>query len=370
MRRLAIFRLCIIFLGFFSLTMLFPLAIALVFGEYRMAFIFGAAIGVTLAAAAPAFMLGKRPAFSFNLQEGILLVCLAWFSACFLGAVPYYISGYFPGFSGALFECVSGLTTTGITVVPDVEALPYSLNFWRGMTLWLGGMGIVVLSAALVPLLGVGGFQPQKAETAGPVKERFAPRMAGAAKMLWFIYCALTAVLFLLLFAGGMDWFDALFHAFSAMATGGFSTRNSGIAAFNSPYLEWVCAAFMLIAGFNFTLIYRLARGKFRDIINNDEAMAYFAIILVSALVIGVSILPQAGSVEKALRRAFFDAVSVTTTTGLAAEDHTLWPPLAQAVVFILMFAGGCSGSASGGIKVIRHVVLFKQAKNEIGRLL
>ncbi|MDR0453165.1 MAG: TrkH family potassium uptake protein [Treponema sp.] len=369
MRKLAIFRLCIVFPGFFSLAMIFPLVIALAFGEYRMAFAFGVTIGASAAVAVPAFALGGRPAPGFNTREGILFVCFAWFSACLLGAVPYYLSGYFPGFSDALFECVSGLTTTGITVLPDLEALPYSLHFWRAMTLWLGGMGTVVFAAGLASRLGAGGVRPLQ-ETAGRTEERFAPGPGGAAKILCLVYCALTAVLFLLFFAGGMGWFDALFHALSAVSTGGFSTRNNGIAAFNSPYLEWVCAVFMLIAGFNFTLICRLARGKFRDIADNDEAKAYFAIILVSALVVGVSILPEAGSVEKALRRAFFGVVSVMTTTGLRAEDPGLWPPLAQMVVFMLMFTGGCSGSAAGGIKVIRHVVLFKQAKNETMRLL
>jgi trk system potassium uptake protein TrkH len=370
MRKLAIFRLCIIFQGFFSLAMLFPLLIALVFGEYKMAFVFGVTTGAGIAAAVLAFILGRKPAFNFNPQEGILLVCLGWFSACFLAAVPYYLSGYFPGFSDALFESASGLTTTGSTILPDVEILPYSLHFWRGMTHWLGGMGIVVLTVGLIPLLGVGGFQLLKAETTGPVKEKFTPKVTNTAKILWFIYCALTAILALLLFAGGMSWFDAIFHAFSTMATGGFSTRNNSIAAFNSPYIEWVCIVFMIIAGFNFTLIYRLIQGKFRDIINNDEAKAYFAIILASALIIGVLILPQTGSVEKSLRRAFFDIASVATSTGLMTEDHNLWPPLAQLIVFILLFVGGCSGSTSGGIKVIRHVVLIKQAKNEIGRLL
>jgi trk system potassium uptake protein TrkH len=202
------------------------------------------------------------------------------------------------------------------------------------------------------------------------MKEKFTPKVTNTAKILWIIYCALTAVMILLLIAGGMSWFEAVFHAFSTMASGGFSTRNNSIAAFHSPYIEWVCIAFMLIAGFNYTLIYRLLRGKVKELINNNEAKAYFLVVLIVSLIVTVSILPQTGSIEKSLRRALFDTTSILSTTGLMAEDHNLWPPLAQMVIFILMFIGGCSGSTSGGIKTIRHVVLFKQAKNEIGRLL
>jgi trk system potassium uptake protein TrkH len=370
MRRLAILRLSVIFTGFFSLAALFPLLIAVVFGERRMALVFAVTAGAGALAGAAAFVLGGKPSFNFTPQEGILLVCLAWFAACFLAAVPYRLSGYFPGFSDALFESVSGLTTTGSTTLRDVEILPRSLHFWRGMTHWLGGMGIVVLTVGLVPLLGVGGFQLLKAETTGPVKEKFTPRVTGTAKTLWLIYCALTALLALLLFAGGMTWFDAVFHAFSIMATGGFSTKNNSIAFYNSPYIEWVCAAFMIIAGLNFTVIYRLIQGKFREAANNDEVKSYLAVVLISALVIGVSILPQTGRAEQSIRRALFDTASIISTTGLMAEDHNFWPPLAQLVIFALLFAGGCSGSTAGGIKIIRYVVLLKQAKNEIRRLL
>jgi trk system potassium uptake protein TrkH len=370
MRKLVVFRLTVVFLGFFSLTMIFPFIIAIVFAEHTMAYAFGSTMGITVLVAGAVFKSGRKPAFNFNPHEGILLVSLAWFSICVLGAVPYYLSGYFPGFSNALFESVSGFTTTGVSIIPDLEILPYSLHFWRALTQWLGGMGIIVLTVGLLPLLGVGGFQLLKAETSGPVKEKITPKITNTAKILWFIYCGLTVILALLFFAGGMTWFEAVFHALSAIATGGFSTRNDGIAAFHSPYIEWVCIVFMIIAGFNFTLLYRLLRGKYKDVINNSEAKAYFLIILVSVLMVTVSILPQSGSVEKALRRAFFHIMSIMSTTGLMADNHNVWPSLAQMVLLALMFVGGCSGSTAGGVKVIRYVILLKQAKNEIGRLL
>jgi trk system potassium uptake protein TrkH len=238
------------------------------------------------------------------------------------------------------------------------------------MTHWLGGMGIVVLTVALVPLLGVGGFQLLKAETSGPMKEKFTPKVTNTAKILWLIYCGITVVLFLLFMIGGMNWFDALVHAFSLMATGGFSTKNNSIAWFNSPFIEWVCIVFMLISGFNFTLIYYLLRGKFREVINSSEAKAYALVILTTAALISISLFPVTRSLEKTLRGALFHTASIITTAGLMTQDHNLWPPLAQFLLFSLMFIGGCSGSTSGNIKVIRYVVLFKQAKNELRRLL
>jgi trk system potassium uptake protein TrkH len=370
MRKLAILKLIINFLGFFSLTMMVPVIIAFVFGEKEMLRPFLIPIGITIAITVPVFFSGGKIKFDFNETEGILLVASIWISASLLGAVPYYLSGYVPSYSNAVFESVSGFTTTGATVIPDVEILPYSLHFWRGMTHWLGGMGIVLLTVALVPFLGVGGFQLVKAEATGPVKAKFTPKITSTAKILWLIYCGLTAIQAVLLALGGMNWFDALIHAFSTVATGGFSTRNASIAYYQSAYIDWVCVIFMLIAGFNSTLIYRALQGRFREIFHNSEAKAYGLIILVSVLAVTCSLLPETKSLEKSLRYAFFDAVSIMTTTGFMIDDHNKWPAIAQSVIFLLMFTGGCSGSTAGGIKVIRLVILFKQTKNELKKIL
>jgi trk system potassium uptake protein TrkH len=304
-----------------------------------------------------------------TVSRGFLLVFLAWAGACLLGALPYFLSGYIPDFTDAVFESVSGFTTTGATVLKDIEALPKPLLFWRALTHWLGGMGIVVLTVALFPLLGMGGFRLLKAEASGPEVDKIVPRITGTARILWLVYVALTAAQALLLFIFGMDWFDAVTHAFSTMATGGFSSRNDGIAYYQSPAIEWICTVFMFLAGFNFTLMFQLLRGKFREVWRNSEARAYGVVILISVAVTAFSILPQCLSAGEALRYAAFHVGSLLTSAGLCCADYNAWPPLAQGALFFTMFLGGCTGSTSGGIKMFRHVILWKQTGNEIKKI-
>jgi trk system potassium uptake protein TrkH len=311
----------------------------------------------------------KKGQFRITTKTGFLLVTLTWTAGCLMGALPYYCSGVLPRFADAVFESVSGFTTTGATVISDVEALGRPMLFWRGLTQWIGGMGILVLSAALFPLLGVGGVYAFRPESPGPGNDRIAPRITGAARILWVLYLALTLAETVLLAAFGMDWFDALIHSFSTIATGGFSSRNRGIAAYDSPGIEWVCILFMFFAGFNFNLLCRFLRGKYREIRDNSEARAYGGLIAVSTLICLFFLLPGL-SFPGGLRKSLFHTLSILTTTGFSAADHTLWPPAAQACLFFLMFVGGCSFSAAGGIKIIRHVVLFKQMGNELKRLL
>ncbi|MDR2479153.1 MAG: TrkH family potassium uptake protein [Treponema sp.] len=307
--------------------------------------------------------------------KGFLLVFLAWAAVCLLGALPYYCSGHIPAFVDAVFESVSGFTTTGASVLHDIEAMPRPLLFWRALTHWLGGMGIVVLTVALLPLLGAsssngaGGFQLVKAEAPGPEMEKLTPRITLTARILWLLYIALTALAALLFICFGMDWFDAVTHSFSTMATGGFSSRNNSLAHYNSPALEWICTVFMLLAGFNFSLIWQFLRGKYRDLLRNSEAKAYGAVTLIAGLVITITVFPQSASLEAALRQAFFNVASILTTTGLYNEDYNLWPALAQGTLFLLMFLGGCSGSTSGGVKIIRYVILAKQTGNEMKKI-
>jgi trk system potassium uptake protein TrkH len=320
------------------------------------------AMGPVILAAVPAAIVTRGHKVRFSAGDGFLLVFLAWVLTCVMGAAPFRLAGLGIGLSDAFFESVSGFTTTGATIFPDVESLPRSLLFWRAMTHWLGGMGIVVLTVALLPLPGAGGFRLLQAESPGPEGEKITPRITGTARVLWLTYAALTALEAALLMLGGMDWFDAVTHSFSTMATGGFSSRNGSIAAYQSPFIEWVCVVFMLLAGFNFGLIYRLCRGQLREIAVNSEARAYGLIILVSVILIRAT--------GTGLRQAFFQAASILSTTGFTAADHNLWHPLAQGVLFFLMFIGGCSGSTAGGVKVIRHLVFFKQTGNEMKKLL
>ncbi|GAB6392475.1 MAG: Trk system potassium uptake protein TrkH [Treponematales bacterium] len=293
---------------------------------------------------------------------------LVWAAGGLLGALPYWCSGVLPDFTDAVFESVSGFTTTGVSVIADVEAVSRPLLFWRALTHWLGGMGIVALFLALLPLFGAGAGQLFQAESPGPDVDRTSARITGTAKNLWLIYLVLTAVQAALLMLCGMDWFDAATHAFSTIATGGFTVRNRSIAAYNSPAIEWVCIVFMFLSAFNFTLIFRFLRGKARDICVNSEARAYCLIILTAAAVCSVCLVPGSGGAG--VRRALFQVLSVISTTGFAAADMTQWPQAAQACLFILMFVGGCSSSTAGGVKVVRHVILFKQMGNEMKRLL
>jgi trk system potassium uptake protein TrkH len=241
------------------------------------------------------------------------------------------------------------------------------------MTHWLGGMGLVVLTVALLPLLGAETLNANslfQAETTGPEKDKITPRITGTAKTLWTFYIILTILQALFLFAGGMSWFDAFIHAFSTMATGGFSSRNASVAAYNSPWIEWVCIVFMLLAGLNFSLFFQLLRGKYRALLFNSEARAYGGIVLASVIIITWSILPESPSPGTAIRQAFFQTASILTTTGFVAADHRFWPPLAKGVLFFLMFIGGCSGSTAGGVKVVRYVVLVKQMGNEMKKII
>ena len=364
--------------GVTALAMLVPLALAAALKEKQMIFAFALPSGLTLCVVLLVVYLSRNSKNEIEASRTLLLVCFAWVASCLLGAIPFYLSGFCSRFADALFESASGFTTTGATIFTDVEALPRSLLFWRAMTQWLGGMGMVVLIVALTPLIGAGAFQLFRAEAPGPEKGKITPRINATARILWLIYVALTVLAALLFALGGMSWLDALTHAFSTLATGGFSNRNNSIAAYNSPWIEWVCIVFMIIAGFNFNLIYAFVRGKGREILRNSEARAYCGIILAAGIACTIVIFPgirgqgvsPAGAIGEGVRRALFQSVSILTTTGLSATDHLLWPSLAQGVLFFLMFIGGCSSSTAGGIKVIRHVILFKQTKNELNKQL
>ena len=342
--------------------MIFPLCIAFYHSETTMIRSFCTTIAIAAAVSAAVLLVTRKTKISFSAREGFMLVFLAWAAACFIGALPFYISRYIPRFTDAFFESVSGFTTTGTSVIVNLETLPLSLIFWRAETQWLGGMGMVVLTVALIPFLGIGGFQLLKAEIPGPDKERITPKITETAKILWLIYISLTAIEAALLRIAGMDLFDAIIHAFSTMATGGFSSRNGGLAYWDSKAIMWIVTIFMIIAGFNFTLFFRLIQRKWKDVWYSSEARAYFLIIMVSVAIAAIS----SGSITN----SFFCTASVLTTTGFTVGSQAVFAPLAKAVFFILMFVGGCSGSTAGGIKVIRHLVLFKQTGNELKKIL
>jgi len=369
-KRLAMIRLLAIIVGGVTLLMIPSLIMAIALGETYMirSFLVPLLIGLALALPAAAFI--PKASFGLRAKDGFLLVFLTWVFSILVGSLPYYFSPLAMNYSDAIFESSCGFATTGATTFSDVEVLPQSLLLWRSMSHWAGGMGIILLTVALMPLLGVGGFQLVKAEAPGPEKEKLTPRITAAAKVLWLSYCIFTAALSLLYRLGGMNWFDAVCHSFTVMSTGGVSTKNSGFAFYNSAFIDWITVVFMLLGALNFNMYYRVIRGKIRDLTQNTETRAYFFIFIASALAITLTLIPQYGSFGNALRFGAFQAASILTTTGNIRADYTLWPGLAQGILFCLMFVGGCSGSTAGGIKVIRHTVLFKQAWNELRRII
>jgi len=291
-----------------------------------------------------------------------------WLGVCFLGAFPFYLSGFFPDFTSAFFESVSGFTTTGATVLTNIDDLPKWLLLWRSITQWVGGIGALLVFIQL-PVFTANGFQLKKIEIIDLGRKGFTPRFFRHSFKIIIIYILLTALQSVLLAVFGMNWFDAFAHSLSTMSTGGFSVRSSGIAYYNSAAVEWVCVIFMFLAGLNFSLIWLFFNGKRKNVFKNSEAKAYTGIILIASVIITASILQQSFSPETAVRQAFFHAVSFLSTTGFYSIDFIKWPSSAQGVLFFLLFIGGCSFSAAGGIKVIRYVILSKQTWNEMKRL-
>ena len=314
---------------------------------------------------------GCRSNKELSLRDGFAIVTFGWGLYALMGALPFVLSGAIPSYLDAVFETMSGFTTTGSSILVEIEALPQSMLFWRALTHWLGGMGIIVLSLAILPMLGVGGMQLFKAEVPGPTTDRLKPRIQDTAKLLWGVYVLLTALQTLLLMLGDMSFFDALCHAFATLATGGFSTRNASVAAYDSAYIDWIITLFMFLAGVNFTLHYQALRGRLRDIYRNEEFLFYLAITFAATVLL--VILNQGTvyhSVVDNLRFSAFQATSIMTTTGFATADYEQWPVLAQYLLIFLMFVGGCAGSTSGGMKVARILLLFKHAHVQIYRLI
>lgn len=307
--------------------------------------------------------LGKR--------EGYLIVTLGWFVMAIFGALPFLLHGSISNYSDAFFETMSGFTTTGATILDDIEVLPPGLLFWRSLTQWLGGMGIIVLSLAILPLLGIGGMQLFTAEVPGVTKDKIHPRVKETAKRLWGIYVILTAAETLLLMVGGLNFFDAINHSFTTMATGGFSTKNASIAYYTSPYVQYIFILFMFFAGMNFTLHYLSFHGKFSYFKQNTEFKYYLGFTIAATLFVVIIHLPHVDfHYEEAIRQSLFHVVSLTTTTGYVTSDFENWAPYSRMIFFVLLFIGGCAGSTGGGIKFVRHIVLFKNSWAELKRLI
>lgn len=307
------------------------------------------------------FVTRKSKDAEIKKRDGYLIVTSSWLAMAVFGTLPYLFSGAIPDISNAFFESMSGLTTTGATILDDIESLPHGILFWRSMTQWIGGMGIIVLTIAILPLLGIGGMELFVAEAPGPTKDKIHPRIKETAKRLWFIYLILTITETIILMFCGMNFFDAINHSLTTNSTGGFSTKQDSIAAFDSPMIEAVIMFFMFVAGTNFTLIYFGFKGKFTKFWHNDEFKWYLGAVFGLILILTPIVFIETGiTFLQALRDVAFQVVSIITTTGYATADFTLWGPLATFIFFLMLFSGASAGSTSGGIKIVRIVLLMK----------
>jgi len=347
--------------------MLTSLVFAIYYHETVWPIIFSAIItaisGVTLA-----FVGNKHNNKNIGKREGYMIVTLTWIIISIFGSLPFILSGTIPSFTNAFFETMSGFTTTGSSILTDIESVPKNILYWRAMTHWIGGMGIIVLTVAILPFLGIGGMQLLIAEMPGIAPDKLHPRITATAKRFWGIYVILTAVEMLLLWAGEMNFFDATCHAFATMATGGFSTKNDSIAGF-LPYSQYIIIVFMVLAGTNFTLHYFAFHGQIKKIFKNEEFKAYLTIITVVTLVLtfGLIIMQNEG-LENAFRDSLFTVVSILTTTGFVTADYILWPVYLWILIAALMFIGGSAGSTGGGVKIIRHLLLLRNSWIELKR--
>lgn len=306
-----------------------------------------------------------------NRRDGFGIVTFGWIFAALAGSLPYLYSGVIVSPAAAIFETMSGFTTTGASVLTNLESIPRGILFWRALTHFFGGMGVLVLCVAILPFLGVGGMQIYRAEMPGPSKDRLTPRIANTAKLLWGVYVLFCVLETVLLRFGGMDWFDAVCHSFATMATGGFSTRTASVGAFHSAYIEVVIIAFMFLAGANFALHFRALRGKPITYIKDPEFLFYTAVWFGTGMILTFNIYgTQFESFPEALRAAFFQGTSILTTTGFVTKDFNVWPNLSRILLVLMMFIGGCAGSTGGGMKHIRVLVVFKKTLREIGRFM
>ncbi|MCK4728731.1 MAG: TrkH family potassium uptake protein, partial [Desulfobacterales bacterium] len=352
---------------FLGLTMVFPLLFGLYYQDESIVPLLKS-MAVTLASGLVLYLVfrGARGEIMSH-REGMGVVAIGWTAAGFFGALPYYWGGVFNTFADAFFESVSGFTTTGASVLMNIEVVPRGFLFWRSLTHWLGGMGIIVLSLAILPLLGVGGMQLYKAEVPGPVPDKLKPRIRDTAMVLWKVYLLFSAAETLLLMLGGMDLFEALCHTFGTMATGGFSTQNASIGSYHSPYIHTVVILFMLFAGINFSLHYQFLKGDLRVFWRNPEFRFFIGAVVIFVLTVSFNVYHTVyETCSEALRFGAFQVISIITTTGYTTADFEKWPSLSQNILLFCMFLGASAGSTGGGMKCLRIMLLLKHSYKQL----
>ncbi len=361
-------------LGFLMLVtagcLLVPALVSLLYRENDWIwFLASAGIGAVVGGGALLLLRGTP---DLGVREGFAVVAFGWLFVGLLGALPFWLSGQIPSFTDAAFESISGFTTTGASILTDIESRSHGTLFWRAFSHWLGGMGIVLLAVAILPLLGVGGMQLYRAEVPGPVAERLTPRIRETAKRLWAVYFLFTVLEIASLLIAGMGPFDSICHSFATMATGGFSNHNASVGGYATPAVEWIIIVFMFLAGANFSLHYLALTGRWRVYHKDEEFRFYASIVLVCVLIlsgvlISINFYP---AWHDTVRHTMFQVVSILTTTGFGTSDYLAWPPVAHAILLVLMTIGGCAGSTGGGIKVMRVFILLRHAKQELKKML
>ena len=326
---------------------------------------------ITVGAGSLLVFLGRKAENKLSRRDGYCIVAFTWILFSVFGMLPFYISGAIPSIPDAFFEIVSGFTTTGATILDNIESLSHGILFWRCFSHWIGGLGIVFFTIAVLPIFGVGNQVLFSAEATGVTHDKIHPKVSIMAKWLWTVYLILTVSETLLLVWGGMGWFDAICHSFSTTATGGFSTKQSSVAYWNSPFIEYVIAIFMMLSSLNFSLYFMCLKGKFRHLLKDDEVKGFLISVFTVTLFITVElIINNHYDVEKAFRKALFQVVTVHSSTGFTTDDYNFWPPFTWMLIMYATIVGGCTGSTSGGIKVMRLLILLRNAKNELARLI
>lgn len=344
-----------------------PAIVSIIYGEWNILISFLIAIGIAIVLGLIMKLVTKPENKVIYAKEGFVIVSFAWIIMSVIGALPFFISREIPDFFDALFEMVSGFTTTGASIIPNVENISHGLLFWRSFSHWIGGMGVLVFVMALIPNMPDRSIHIMRAEMPGPEVDKIVPRARDTAKILYLIYIVMTLIEIILLTAGGMPIFDSLLHSFGTAGTGGFSTKAAGIAHYG-PYIQWVIAVFMILFGVNFNLYYLLLIRRFKSVIRSTELWVYLGIIAASITIIVIDIHSIYGSFSETLRQSTFQVASIISTTGYATADFNLWPGLSKAVLLFLMVVGACAGSTAGGLKVSRVIILVKSVVRELKR--
>jgi trk system potassium uptake protein len=377
MNKILNFRLIFRFFGILLLVetvALLSAALVAVFYKESDGYYFLISAGITLLLGVFGILTGLKASPLIGRREGSLIVTFIWVVFTIFGLLPFWISGSIPSFTDAFFETISGFTTTGASILNNIEELSHSILYWRSLTHWIGGLGIIVISLALLPVFGVSGTQLFVAESAGPTKDKIHPKINETAKRLFLIYIILTASESILLRFGGMGWFDAICHSFGTVATGGFSTKQASVGYWNSPYIQYVIAIFMLMSGVNFSLYYFGFKNKFRKLFENEELKYYLITLLAFSIIVAVSLVDFAGAfsfakIELAWREAFFNVTALMTTTGFATVDYMNWKTFTWILLLIAMIIGASAGSTSGAIKMVRIVIVVKYCYYEIKKM-